>query len=331
MPTLWFSYSYPVADPHRTPEPIRSPYDRTWHVARMLHQKATERGWQFRYVNLDDTRPYVIGKEDVVIGHLWFNDNSFMQQALEQECRLKVCMQPYTSHMVGDEALPTLHKYWQLADKLLLITGPYWWDTMDETPFAPYKAKAVRLDNSVNATLHPFLKRKWNPPGQRAAIAIGYDNPVKGMDKVAELARITGLRIGVFGAVSPALFQQVPQARLYGGVAFMPDVIQRIVDEYDFFITMGRFDANPTALHETACWGLIPFCTPQSGYWLGQPFYSLSLDDMAENWKTLDKFQHMSEYDLMRKARQQRTIQEEMYTWDNVLDTIWGEIREYLD
>lgn len=330
MPKLWFSYSLGGHDLDGE-EPNRSPYARAWYLGRFLRMQALTRGWEFEYRNLDDTDPVTVGKDDVVIGHLWFNDHSFMQQALQQECRFKACIQPYTHHMVGDEALPVLHAMWERADHLFLITGPYWFDTMDETPFGKYKAKATRLDNSVNAALHPYKKTRWNKPGKRAAMCVGYDNPVKGLDKVAELARITGLRLGHYGNCSPDIFRHVPQMTLHGGRLFDEQAITEICEDYDFFITMGRFDANPTTLNESACWGLIGMCTPQSGYWPGQPFVGLSLEDMAANWATIEYFQQLPECELQQHSERLRAIQERDYHWQALLDTVWGKVREYLD
>lgn len=330
QPKIWFSYSlgnYTLD----SDEPNRSPYARAWHLGRLLREKADERGYGFEYRSLDDTTPVTIGKDDIVVGHGWFNDDSFMQQALKQECRFKACIQPFTHHMVGDEALPVLHDMWERADWLFLVTGAYWFDTMETTPFSKYKVKATRLDNSVNASLHPYKKTRWNPPGKRAAMCVGYDNPVKGLDKVAELARVTGLRVGHFGNCSPSIFEHVPQATLHGGLLFDTPAIEWICGEYDFCICLPRFDANPTVLNETACWGLIGMCSNEAGYWADQPFVELRGDDMAFNWETIERFQYMSEYDLAELSRKQRAIQEREYTWQAMIDKVWGKVVEYLD
>ena len=41
---------------------------------------------------------------------------------------------------------------------------------------------------------------------------------------------------------------------------------RRAVAQFDFMITVGRRDANPTTVLEAMAWGLVPICTPQSGY-----------------------------------------------------------------
>lgn len=327
MPTLWFSYSMWANGSLDDPEPTRSPYARTWHLGRFLRDRAQERGWQFRYVNLDDTSPVTIHKEDIVIGHVWFNESSFMQQALKQDCRLKICIQPYTHHMVGDEALPMLYDMFDRADHLMLNTGPYWWDTMPDSPFAEWQDKAVRLDNCVNAAHNPYQKHTWNPKGQRGLMCVGYDNPVKGIDRVAELARVGGYRLGVFGNMNP--IHHVAQCTMYGGTHFTPDNVAWICRDYDFFVSMGRFDANPTTLNETACWGLLGACTTGSGYWPDQPFIELR-DDLLFNLEQVDRMQQTDESELTARSLRMRELMERDYNWQDWLNRVWGQIEAWL-
>lgn len=328
--TLWFSYSMPAGETLDNPAPLRSPFTWTWTVGNFLRAKAAELGYAFQYVNLDDATPRTFGADDVVIGHLWFESNTFMQQALESRARLKCVLQPYTHKMVGDEMLDTLKRYFGLADHLFLITGPYWWDTMGETEFAAWQTKATRLDNIVHVERHPFKRRKWNPVGKRRAMAVGYDNPIKGMDIVADLARLTGMHIGVYGAVNPATFTHAPTVTCHGGLPFDADFIARAVDEYDFFISTGRFDANPTTLNETACWGLIGACTPQSGYWPDAPFYELRTDDMMFNLDQIDRLQHLPDHILWGKAHLLRVLMERDHAPETACAKIWDQVTEML-
>ena len=330
MPTLWFSYSFLPHHSFDSEAPIASPYKRTHYLGNHLRAMAAQIGYEFQYVNLDDTTPRTIGKDDIVIGHLWFNDGSFIQQAFDQECRAKFCIQPYTHKMVGDEALPTLFKYFDLADHLFLITGPYWFDTMPDTKFGRWHAKATRIENAVNPDVHIFGKTKWNPPGKRAALCIGYPNPVKGLDLTADLARVSGLRLGHCGHAAPELFEHVPQYTYHGGLQFTPDVIRWLCNQYDFFVTMGRYDANPTSLCETSAWGLMPFCTPTSGYWPGQPFAALQTDNLLFNLTQLETFQYMPEHKLIEWQTSIRDVIIRDFTWERTCSVVWEKMQEWL-
>ena len=331
MTKLWFSYSLPEGATLDDPEFNRSPYTHSWHVGRFLRQKAKERGWEFEYVNLDNMTPRTIGKEDICIYHAWFDEGCFSTQVTRQECKARFILQPYTEQMVGDEALGLLHEQWAAADHLLLNCGPYWFDRMPDSDYAQYHQKATRLDNFVNPALHPFKKHKWNEPGKRGVLAVGYDNPIKGMDKVEELARVAGLRLLHCGSVAEGFFKHVPQAISMKGMVFDEHNIAWICEHYDFFITMGRFDANPTTLSETALWGLIPCCTEQSGYYADNPFVNLKLDDIVHNLEIIEWLQYAPVPELEVTQKRIREYVLEHHTHEKRAVLIWDKMLEYIE
>jgi hypothetical protein len=159
-------------------------------------------------------------------------------------------------------------------------------------------------------------------------MCIGYDNPVKGIDLIANLAQVGGLRLGVFGHMQP--IQHVAQCTMHGGVHFTPENVRWLCKDYDFYLSMGRFDANPTALNETACWGLIGACTVGSGYWPEQPFVELRQDDMLFNLEQIDRLQTMDESELNARSKRLRQVQEERYGWEAWLNQVWEQIQQWL-
>ena len=328
--TLWFCYSLRPDETLDSPEPIRSPYHLSWHMGRFLRSKAQERGWGFEYRNLNDTSPVTIGADDIVIGHPWFDGNTFIEQAFNHACRAKFVLQPYTERMVGAEAEPLLHQMWTQADHLFLNTGPFWFDTMDNSPYAQYKDKATRLDNQVNPALHPHSKRSWNEPGKRGMLAIGYSNMIKGLDKVEEVARVAGLRMLHLGTVDDGFFDNVPQCTSISGMEFTPQNIDWICKHYDFFFAMGRFDANPTSLLETSCWGLLAACTKESGYWPDEPFIELRLDDLAHNLDIVDWLQRAPSAELQARAEIICTRVIEQHSIEARLTKIWDKMLEFI-
>ena len=330
MTTLWFSYSLRPDETLDSVEPLRSPYHHSWHTGRFLRQKAQERGWEFRYVNLDSTEPVTIGIDDIIVYHPWFIDGCFSQQILEQECAFRFILQPFTSKMVGSEAEDLLRRMWDGATWLLLNTGKYWFDTMQDGPYAQYKAKATRLDNQVNPARHPYSKREWSEPGKRAALCIGYDNEIKGLDKVEELARVSGLRLLHLGTVEDGFFQHVPQAISIPGMEFTPENIGWICQHYDCFMAMGRYDANPTSLLETSCWGLLPCCTKESGYWPDEPFIELRLDDLAHNLDRMDWLQRAPGAELQARADSIRQRVIDQHSIEARQTKIWDKMLEFI-
>lgn len=329
MPTLWFSYS--AVSTLDDPEPISSPYTIAYHLGHFLREKVSERGWVFEYRNLDEPYRDDARAGDIVIGHTLYPDG-WINHALDSQAKAKFILQPYQHQMVGEGEIPWIKALFAKADHLLLVTGPYWWDTMDKSPYADWKEKATRLDMAVNAEHHPFSKTRWNAPGKRKFLCMGTDKPYKGLDWIADLFRQCGYHLGYYGDAGRERFEHVPQFFNYGGNVFTPDVQAQITHEYDFFVSLGRADANPTTLLETACWGLIPLCNPQSGYWPGEPFVPLrtpdSLDDTLQNLEMLDMLQRRDEGDLAEMAMQIRAKVAGRYTWQRFCEAVWTEVEK---
>ncbi len=327
MPTLYFSYSTVYGLDGA--EPPNSPYSLTWHVGRFLRDRARAIGYEFQYRNLDSAEHDAIGPQDIVIGHSLYPDG-WLNRALDSDAKVKIVMQPYQPLMVGKGEIPWIKALFAKADHLLLITGPSHWDTMPDTPFADWRARATRLDMAVNLDLHPHSKSHWNVPGKRRFLAIGVDVPVKGMDLIADLARAGGFHLGYFGSALPERFQHVPQFYHYGGCDFTPELQAHVTRQYDYFISLARADANPTTLLETAAWGMLPLCNAESGYWPDKPFLELRKDDMAFNLQQIDYLQSAPDYRLRERAAWIRSEVAERHTWDKFCGTVWEEVEKWL-
>lgn len=329
MPTLWFSYSLPGGSLD-IQEPLNSPYTISYHVGAMLRTKALEHGYTFQYVNLDSVDPVIFGPDDIAVGHLWDTSNSFMQQALNAEIKAKIVLQPYSHGMVSDGDIPRYIEMFQKADALLFVTGEYWYRTMQDSAFATLSPKVTRLDMAVNTALHPYSKTRWNRQGERALCVIGHDTPTKGYKNVAELARMSGFRLGHFGSAHPDTFAHVPCMVMHGGALFTPETIASLCQEYDALMVLALADANPTVILEAASWGLRVYCNQESGYLPHTPFDELRLNDLTFNVRQMRAFQEMDEYDLKRESQALRHTMEQDYTFDTMCATIWKKVSEYL-
>jgi hypothetical protein len=265
----------------------------------------------------------------VVIGHSWYPEG-FLTNAFKQECRAKFLLQPYQHDIVGRNESWWIRKLADAADHLLFITGQYWFDTMSDGLYGDWKEKSTRLDMAINPALHPHSKVTWGKPGKRKALAIGADIHYKGLDMIADLARCAGFHLGYYGSAPYQKFIHVPQFSHYGGVDFTPDVQAQISNEYDFFISLARGDANPTTLLETALWGLLPMCNQESGYWPGEPFVELRKDDMLFNLCQLELLQAMPEYKLNENVERIRRQVIQQHTWARFNETVWAEVEKYL-
>jgi hypothetical protein len=83
------------------------------------------------------------------------------------------------------------------------------------------------------------------------------------------------------------------------------------VDQFDFIVCPGRYDANPTVALEGALCGLIPLCTPTSG-WDCWP--RLSLDPRV----AADELAAWNQEPLEEHAKRCRRIAEG-YTWERFM------------
>ena len=99
--------------------------------------------------------------------------------------------------------------------------------------------------------------------------------------------------------------------------------------EVDFFITMGRYDANPTTLAETALWGLLGACTVGSGYYPDQPFIGLT-DNLGENLETIDRLQNMPEPEIKERVSRIQEWVKESHSIENRQRVMWARISELL-
>lgn len=331
MPTLFFCYS--AVSTLDDPEPIASPYTLTYHVGRFLRDRTRELGWSFEYHNLDEPFAANVGPLDIVIGHTLHPDG-WMNHALDSNAKAKFILQPYQHMMTAPSETPWILDLFSKAEHLLLVTGPYWWDTMVNSPYFEWKAKATRLDMAVNPEWHPFSKTHWNAPGKRKFLCMGRDAPYKGLDLIADLFRQAGAHLGYYGDAPFERFAHVPQFNHHGGNVFTPDYQALMTREYDFFVSLGRADANPTTLLETSCWGMLALCNAQSGYWPGEPFMPLvtpkNPEDTLVNLEMIDMLQRRDEGELRDLACQIREKVVGHYTWERFCATVWAEVEKVL-
>ena len=327
MPTLWFSYS--TQSGIDAFKPLNSPYSITYNVAHYLRERAPEIGYTFQYVNLDDTTPQTFGKDDIAIGHTWW-EGGFMHQALDADICAKIILQPYSRYMVSETDIPMVLNLWNKADHLLLITGEHWWNGIPDSPYSELKAQKTRVDMALDSSIHVYQKERWNSVGKRNFLIIGNDIWAKGFEHVAELARVAGIRIGHAGHMNDETFQHVPQFTSYGGIVFEPNNQRAIANEYDFFLSIANADACPTTLLETSAWGLVAACNVESGYLPNRPFIELRKGDLQYNLEVIDMLQRTSEYNLRKRSRMVREVIEKEYTWERFNATVWKEVQKWL-
>lgn len=304
------------------PRPLPAPYSITVRLYRYLRERRETwlYDWQERGI-------IELAEDDILIGHPHPDPKTLVQQTLMSgaRCRLKALMFPIHHALpeISAFTLPLLDR----ADVVLGIMGPYWWDTLGESHFAPWKERIMRLDLAVDTTEYPLVKRRFNAPGKRGILYIGRNGPGKGCAILGKtIDRLPGIERGWIGP--GAEIPGVP--RISAWAEFTPDYVAGLAETYDFFVNMSDSDPNPTTILEAMAWGFPVACTPESGYYNMPTIVPLSTTDIDANVAALEELQHAPEERLCELSRANRGLVERQYTWERFCGTVWGALEKYV-
>lgn len=255
---------------------------------------------------------YAIAPEpgDLLLGHChpapW---TTFRKSMRNHGWARVVVLEPY-SGALGQMAWadrPISH-----ADLFLAICGNYWFARVQKSHFSHWRPKMIHVDLAVDRADFPPIKSCFNPPGKRRFVYIGSTRACKNTRYLAQIARrspqtdicwIGGSR-GISGL------------KALGFQDFKSDVAKKLVAGFDFLLTVGRADANPATILEAMAWGLIPVCTPQSGYEGFPGIVNVPLDDTAETVRILQELQGLEEAVLTDMQRLNWKALDEHFKWD---------------
>jgi hypothetical protein len=107
-----------------------------------------------------------------------------------------------------------------------------------------------------------------------------------------------------------------------GFVDFRTEAGRQTLSGYDFMITVGRYDANPTTILEALSWGLIPVCTRQSGYEDTPGIVNLPLDDPAGARAVLQRLQWAGSDELLALRHQGEAELGRHFHWDRFYEQV---------
>ena len=213
------------------------------------------------------------------------------------------------------------------ADRFIAICAPYWTDTMSRTWTSHWAYKTVQVDLAINKEHFPFLKNNFNPIGQRKFLFIGWVAKYKGFDYFLKIVK-SNPKIS-FGWIGPGEHTvECDGLAKYGQRDFSLPENQDIVKTYDFMITCGRSDPNPTTILEASGWGLIPVCTPQSGYYKQDWIINIPLDNINDASAILNELNETSENTLRNYQQRGQAALAGHYTWDRLASQVKASIEE---
>lgn len=263
--------------------------------------------------------------DTIIIGHPNYPGNTATRYLFNQPAKAKLLIFPL--HHGMPEINWPFDDLARQADAILSITGPYWYDTLEQTRFAHWKSKMVRLDMAIDQGQFPQVKTSFNPPGQRSFFYIGADRPEKGLSVLRDIFTGTSHILHLYGMIDGGnSIAQLPNVRVHGWAETVPQFARDLGTFADCYMHGGISDANPTTLLESACWGFAAACTPQSGYWPDKPFYGLDAGDLDGCRELLHYVQTTPSATLEARVQQTRQIIARDFTWDvftrKIVDTV---------
>lgn len=228
---------------------------------------------------------------DVLIGHPHPIPGTIFRRSLRNSgWHRTLIMCPFTTSVSDYSYLDPIVRN---ADRFLAITGRYWIEKLEDSPFAHWRNKMLQLDLAVDMEDFPPIKKVFHRPGARRFVYIGNCQPQKNTDYLATLSQRLAEPIGWIGG-GGRLRGVVP----LGYHDFSSSAARSLIADYDFMVTVGSHDANPTTVLEAMAWGLIPVTSPQSGYINYDSIPTIPLNDADRAIDILNSLQHKPEQQL---------------------------------
>jgi hypothetical protein len=253
---------------------------------------------------------------DILIGHACPTPLTiFRRSMLEKGWRKIILMQPYSEDI---KQVGFIDEIIDHCDEYLAITGKYWFDRVSHSLFKRWAPKMVHLDLAVDPVHFPRLKEGFNPPGSRKFVYVGNDYFYKNLDYLENISKNLKQPIHSIGKVS-----KKRSFIKHGFVDFKTEYAKNLIKDFDFMITVGDADANPTTILESLSWGLIPVCTPTSGYYQIEGIVNVPLNDVIAAQKVIDNLQMLSE-DCLESIRAKGSVAlQRQYSWNKFFSTVF--------
>ncbi len=198
------------------------------------------------------------------------------------------------------------------CDLFLAITGSYWFGRTPGSAVAHWRPKMVHLDLAVDRADFPRVKGRFSRPGDRRFLYVGGTGPAKNVGYLSRIAgALPGTAIAWMGRGGA-----IAGLEALGFADFRDAEARRTVARHDFLLTVGRADANPATVLEAMSWGLVPVCTPQSGYQGLPGVVNVPLDDAAGAAEVLRRLQDLPEAELERMRRANDEALDRHFHWD---------------
>ena len=287
-------------------------------IGRKVGERLERRGYEVVHYDIDEARVVRPGPGDVLLGHPheapW---SVFRRSAARSGWRRKLLLMPYVH--VDDYHVSLADPVVRNCDLFLAITGSTWFETVPSSIAAHWHPKMVHVDLAVDRADFPRVKTGFNPPGMRRFLYIGHTGWYKNTPYLTELARrLPEFEFAWIGSGEAGIAGLHP----YGRRDFATDEDRELVAEHDFLLTVGLGDANPTTVLEAMAWGLVPVCTPESGYTGRRGIVNVPLDDFEGAASVLRRLQEQPEAELLALRAANDADLDDHFNWGRFTDQV---------
>ena len=146
------------------------------------------------------------------------------------------------------------------CDLFLAITGPHWFRTVAESPCSHWLPKMIHLDLAIDRKDFPSLKTSFGAAGKRRVLYIGHTSRGKNTAYLTEIAAL--LPDTEFAWIGKGV-RPIHGLTAHGFVDYDSTAGKELLAGFDFFLTVGNADANPTTILEAMSWGMVPISVPR--------------------------------------------------------------------
>jgi len=258
----------------------------------------------------DSIGKIVPGPKDILIGHPHPVPFTIFRSSLDSSKWSRIIiLQPFNLDI---NQVGFIDSIIDRCDLFLAITGRYWFDRIAQSCLSRWTPKMVHIDLAVDRSSFPRIKVRFNAPGQRKFIYIGNDNPVKNVPYLSKIAQaLPEYRFAWAGRGR----DQVGMQQL-GYIDFSSENGKELISQFDFMITVGTADANPTTILEAMSWGLVPVCTPTSGYENIPGIVNVPSNDLEEAVSVLRQLEEAPEEELLSLVARADEMLTTHFNWD---------------
>lgn len=293
-------------------------------IGRNLGKHLASHGYNVSLYDWSDGRTILPGADDVLVGHPHPVPSTIFRRSLKQPgWKRKIALFPFTpgdpvQNAFGDSFICD-------CDQFLAITGNYWIGQVSKTMFSHWEPKVEHLDLAIDRLDFPILRRGFNPVGKRKFVYIGHSGWPKNTKYLSSIAKeVSSTEFAWIGR--PAGNESIEGVLPLGWQDFSAVEARNLVSHFDFLITVGSADANPTTILEAMAWGLIPVATKESGYFGFSSIPNVPLDRVEDAAAIVHQLQNLPDEELVAMQRRNWQLLDSHFNWtrfgNQVIDAI---------